>query len=89
MQMVPALHSGINADFFAKGKRITSAMMAKWESGAESDATQKSFSDKELSKTNKKKVDKTAEIDKLETAGADSTANGLSKLFFPQLIERI
>ena len=35
------------------------------ESEAESDATEKEFCDKELSKTNTKKSDKTAEIDRL------------------------
>merc|ERR1712048_613870 len=67
MRMASALHSGTDADPFAKVKGLISAMIERLESEAESDATEKAFCDKELSETNVKKADKTAEIDKMST----------------------
>jgi len=57
--------NGNQADIFAKVKGLISDMIAKLESEAESDATEKAFCDKELAETNQKKDDKTAEIEKL------------------------
>merc|ERR550539_1397874 len=65
--MASALHSGSDADPFAKVKGLISSMIERLEKEAESDATEKAFCDKELSETNVKKADKTAEIDKLST----------------------
>jgi len=64
--MSSALHSGA-ADPFEKVKGLISAMIERLEGQAESDATEKAFCDKELSETNVKKADKTAEIDKMST----------------------
>merc|ERR1719181_979490 len=52
-------------DIFAKIKGLISDMITKMEAEAEADATEKAFCDKELSETNAKKDDKTAEIEKL------------------------
>jgi chromosome segregation ATPase len=52
-------------DIFAKIKGLITDMIAKMEAEAEADATEKAFCDKELSETNAKKDDKTAEIEKL------------------------
>jgi chromosome segregation ATPase len=52
-------------DIFAKVKGLISDMITKMEAEAEADATEKAFCDKELSETNAKKDDKTAEIEKL------------------------
>ena len=67
MRVASALHSGTNADLFAKVKGLKSAMIARLEIGAESEATEKAFCDKGLSETSKKKANQTAEIDKLST----------------------
>merc|ERR1719446_1508119 len=52
-------------DIFAKIKGLITDMITKMEAEAEADATEKAFCDKELSETNAKKDDKTAEIEKL------------------------
>merc|ERR1719265_2209226 len=58
--------SGSNKeDVFAKIKGLISDMITKLEAEAEAAATEKAFCDKELSETNAKKDDKTAEIEKL------------------------
>jgi hypothetical protein len=57
--------NGNQADIFAKVKGLISDMIAKLESDAEADATEKAFCDKELAETNLKKDDKSAEIEKL------------------------
>jgi len=57
--------SGNQADIFGKVKGLISDMIAKLESEAEADATEKAFCDKELAETNLKKDDKTSEIEKL------------------------
>merc|ERR1711972_248478 len=55
-------------DPFAKIKGLISDMIARLESEADADATEKAYCDKELSETNVKHADKTAEIEKLTTA---------------------
>merc|ERR1719265_2715332 len=65
-------------DIFAKIKGLISDMITKMEAEAEADATEKAFCDKELSETNAKKDDKTAEIEKL-TAKIDKMT-GKSKV---------
>lgn len=57
--------NGNQADIFAKVKGLIGDMIAKLESEAEGDATEKAFCDKELAETNLKKDDKSAEIEKL------------------------
>jgi len=57
--------NGNQADIFGKVKGLISDMIAKLESEAEADATEKAFCDKELAETNLKKDDKTSEIEKL------------------------
>jgi peptidoglycan hydrolase CwlO-like protein len=52
-------------DIFAKIKGLITDMITKLETEAEEAATEKAFCDKELSETNAKKDDKTAEIEKL------------------------
>lgn len=52
-------------DVFAKIKGLIGDMITKLEAEAEASATEKAFCDKELSETNAKKDDKTAEIEKL------------------------
>merc|ERR550537_2183970 len=61
-------------DIFAKIKGLISDMITKLEAEAEADATEKAFCDKELSETNAKKDDKTAEIEKL-TAKIDKMSS--------------
>merc|ERR1719261_1869466 len=69
--------SGSNKeDVFAKIKGLISDMITKLE--AEAAAAEKAFCDKELSETNAKKDDKTAEIEKL-TAKIDKMT-GKSKI---------
>jgi len=65
-------------DIFAKIKGLITDMITKMEAEAEADATEKAFCDKELSETNAKKDDKTAEIEKL-TAKIDKMT-GKSKI---------
>merc|ERR1719416_15998 len=55
-------------DPFSKVKGLISDMIARLESEADADATEKAYCDKELSETNIKHADKTAEIEKLTTA---------------------
>merc|ERR1719416_131823 len=55
-------------DPFSKVKGLISDMIARLESEADADATEKAYCDKELSETNAKHADKTAEIAKLTTA---------------------
>merc|ERR1719188_1453341 len=49
-------------------------MIDKLEAEAEADATKKAYCDKELSETNEKKADKTAEVEKLTTKIDQMTA---------------
>jgi len=62
---VVRLGSGNQADIFGKVKGLIADMIAKLESEAEGDATEKAFCDKELAESNLKKDDKSAEIEKL------------------------
>merc|ERR1712129_458880 len=55
------------ADPFLKVKGLITDMIATLEAEAGQDATKKAYCDKELSETNTKKAEKTAEIDKLTT----------------------
>merc|ERR1719296_474276 len=55
-------------DPFGKVKGLIADMIARLESEADADATEKAYCDKELSETNVKHADKTAEIEKLTTA---------------------
>merc|ERR1719296_607157 len=55
-------------DPFGKVKGLIADMIARLESEADADATEKAYCDKELSETNVKHADKTAEIEKLSTA---------------------
>lgn len=54
-----------DADPFAKVKSLISDMIAKLEDEAEEDATKKAYCDKELAESDKKKTDKTDDLDKL------------------------
>jgi len=56
------------ADPFAKIKGLISDMISKLEGEAGADATHKAYCDKEMSETQAKKEDKTAEIEKLATS---------------------
>merc|ERR1719401_777145 len=62
------------ADPFAKVKGLISDMITRLESEADAAAAHKSYCDKELSETNVKHADKTAEIEKLTTAIDQATA---------------
>merc|ERR1719203_1135267 len=55
-------------DPFAKIKSLIADMISRLESEADADASHKAFCDKELSETNVKRADKTAEIEKLSVA---------------------
>merc|ERR1712039_891527 len=61
-------------DPFAKIKGLISDMIARLESEADADASQKAWCDKELGETNVKHADKTAEIEKLTTFIDQSSA---------------
>jgi len=63
-QMASSMYSH---DPFVKIKGLISDMISKLEDEAGADATKKAYCDKELSETNTKKTDKTAEISKLST----------------------
>merc|ERR1719432_463753 len=61
-------------DPFAKVKGLISDMIARLESEADADATEKAYCDKEIGETNVKHADKTAEIEKLSTSIDQMTA---------------
>merc|ERR1719432_303920 len=61
-------------DPFAKVKGLISDMIARLESEADADATEKAYCDKEIGETNAKHADKTAEIEKLSTSIDQMTA---------------
>ena len=65
--MASALHSGTGEDPFTKEKGLISTMIERLEGETGADATEKSFCEKELSETNIKKAEKTAETDKMIT----------------------
>merc|ERR1719183_1212569 len=79
MVSVVRFATGDKADIFAKIKGLITDMIAKLESEAEKDATQKAWCDKELAETNQKKDTKTAEIAKL-TAKIDSDSSKSKQL---------
>lgn len=59
--------AGNSDDPFAKVKGLISDMLERLEATAAADATHKAYCDKELSETNAKKDDKSAEVAKLST----------------------
>merc|ERR1719222_1247831 len=61
-------------DPFAKIKGLISDMISRLEEEADADASHKAYCDKELSESNVKHADKTAEIEKLTTAIDKATA---------------
>merc|ERR1719384_788101 len=65
-RMASAMRAG-GRDPFGKVKDLITGMIAKLESEAGADATEKAYCDKELKETNLKKAEKTAEIEKLST----------------------
>jgi len=67
MAMVAREGAGNSNDPFAKVKALITDMLERLESAAAADASKKSYCDKELSETNAKKEDKSAEISKLTT----------------------
>jgi len=64
-RMNVALRSGAGSDPFAKIKGLISDMIDRLEDEADADATQKEYCDKQLSETQDKKEEKSAEIEKL------------------------
>jgi len=67
LEMTVRMSNAQGADPFAKVKGLISDMIATLEEAADADATEKAYCDKELAETRAKKVDKTAEIEKLTT----------------------
>jgi len=59
--------AGDSDDPFAKVKGLISDMLERLEASATADATHKAYCDKELSETNAKKDDKSADVAKLST----------------------
>jgi predicted RNase H-like nuclease (RuvC/YqgF family) len=70
--MEAAAHS--SGDVFAKIKGLIADMIQKLEEEASADAEKKAYCDKELSESNAKNADKTAEIEKLSASIDDMTA---------------
>merc|ERR1712242_361803 len=66
--------SGSGGDVFGKVKGLIADMIDRLESEAQADATHKAYCDKELSESNAKKDDKTAEISKLTSKIDQMTA---------------
>jgi len=68
-RMATAMRAGGSArnDPFAKVRQLITDMISKLESDAQSDATHKAYCDKEMAETKQKKIEKTAEVDKLTT----------------------
>ena len=65
--MASALHSGTGEDPFTKERGLISTMIERLEGETGAGATEKSFCKKELSDTNIKNAEKTAETDKMIT----------------------
>jgi len=69
-QLAQRIESAVNGgarDPFAKIKGLITDMISKLEGEADADATEKAYCDKETKETTAKKVEKTAEIEKLST----------------------
>merc|ERR1712113_656603 len=60
-------HAGANDDPFKKIKGLISDMITRLENEAEADASHKAYCDEEISHSDEKHEDKTAEIEKLTT----------------------
>merc|ERR1719437_214973 len=75
MSSAMRLADASGSDPFAKVKGLITDMISTLESEAEEDASQKAYCDKEMSETNAKKDDLTAESDKLSTKIAQDKAS--------------
>jgi len=74
-RMAQAMRAGSGSgDPFAKIKSLISNMIEKLLKGAEADATEKAFCDKEMAETETKKADREATIEKLSTKIDSMTA---------------